>query len=136
MNGALPLRGVVVSVRGTVLDVQFETALPPIGAAIVCHGEGRTLTAEVTGHSGATTLRAIAIESTRGLRRGDPVQSDGQPLCVPVGPGLLGRVIDLRGRPLDGGPPLEAEGSLPLRRAPPPAAERRATAQLYETGIK
>jgi F-type H+-transporting ATPase subunit beta len=136
MNGGPPLRGVVVSVRGTVLDVQFETALPPVGAAIVCHGEGRTLTAEVTGHTGATSLRAIAIDSTRGLRRGDPVESDGRPPCVPVGPELLGRVIDLRGTPLDGGPPLKAEGTLPLRRPPPPAAERRATAQLYETGIK
>ena len=90
MSGALPLQGVVVSVRGTVIDARFESALPSIGAAIVCHAEGRSLTAEVTGHSGATTLRAIAIESTRGLRRGDPAESDGRPLAVPVGPELLG----------------------------------------------
>jgi F-type H+-transporting ATPase subunit beta len=133
----LPLRGVVLSIRGTVVDAHFESALPPIGAGIVCHSEGRaTVTAEVTGHASATTLRAIAIESTRGLRRGDAVESDGRPLCVPVGPGLLGRVIDLRGHALDGGPPLEVEGHRPLRCPPPGAAERRSTARLYETGIK
>jgi F-type H+-transporting ATPase subunit beta len=130
------LRGTVVSVRGTVVDVAFESALPAIGAAIVCRSDGRTVTGEVTGHAGATTVRAIAIESTRGLRRGDPVESDGQPLCVPAGPDLLGRVIDLHGRALDGGPPLVAEQNVPLRRPPPKASERRATAQLYETGIK
>jgi F-type H+-transporting ATPase subunit beta len=137
VSGAAPLRGVVVSIRGTVVDAHFESALPAVGAAIVCHTEGRrTITGEVTSHSGATRVRAIAIESTRGLRRGDPVESDGQPLCVPVGPDLLGRVIDLHGRALDGGPPLEGEAQVPLRRPPPRAAERRASAQLYETGIK
>jgi F-type H+-transporting ATPase subunit beta len=98
---------------------------------------GRTeVTGEVYGHNDATTVRAIAIESTRGLCRGDPVESEGEPLRVPVGPDLLGRVIDLHGRALDGGAPLDGQLRAPLRRPPPNAAERRTSGRVYETGIK
>jgi len=136
MDGAT-LRGEVISIRGTVVEMRFEGVLPAIGAGVVCRPEGRAqVTGEVYGHSDAATARVIAIESTRGLRRGDAVESDGEPLRVPVGPKLLGRVIDLHGRPLDGGPPLDGHVRAPLRRPPPPPATRRASGRLYETGIK
>jgi len=137
MTNRATLRGEVTSVRGTVIEMRFEGALPAIGSGVVCHPEGRDpIGGEVYGHNDATTARAIAIESTRGLHRGDRVESDAEPLRVPVGPELLGRVIDLHGRVLDGGAPLDAERRASLRRGPPSAVARRATGRLYETGIK
>jgi F-type H+-transporting ATPase subunit beta len=131
------LKGRVTSIRGTVVEVRFEGGLPPIAGGILCHPQGRPpVSGEVYGHSDAWTVRAIAIEPTRGLRRGDPVESDGEPLRVPVGPELLGRVIDLHGRPLDGGPPLDGALRSPLRCPPPAAPLRRAAGQVYATGIK
>ena len=137
MTAQPALRGEVTSIRGTVVEIRFEGVLPAIGAEIVCRPEGRPpVTGEVYGHNDAATIRAIAIESTRGLCRGDPVESDGEPLRVPVGPELLGRVIDLHGRALDGGPPLDGRLRAPLRRPPPSATERRTSGRVYETGIK
>jgi F-type H+-transporting ATPase subunit beta len=131
------LRGEVISIRGTVVEMRFDDVLPAIGSGVVCRLEGEVpVTAEVYGHNDASTVRAIAIESTRGLRRGQPVESDGEPLRVPVGPQLLGRVIDLHGRALDGGATPDGQGQLPLRRPPPSARERRASGRVYETGIK
>jgi F-type H+-transporting ATPase subunit beta len=131
------LLGEVTSIRGTVVEVRFEGVLPAIGAGVVCCPEGRApVTGEVIGHNDAVTVRAIAIESTRGLCRGDPVESDGEPLRVPVGPELLGRVIDLHGHVLDGGAPLGGSLRAPLRRPPPTADARRTSGRVYETGIK
>jgi F-type H+-transporting ATPase subunit beta len=117
--------------------MRFEGVLPAIGSEVVCcpKGMGR-VTGEVYGHKDARTVRVIAIESTRGLHRGDPVESEGAPLRVPVGEQLLGRVIDLHGRPLDRGVPLDRRVMAPLRRPPPTADSRHASGGVYETGIK
>jgi F-type H+-transporting ATPase subunit beta len=132
-----PLRGELTSIRGTVIELRFAGALPAIGSGVVCLPRaGAPVTAEICSHVDAATARAIAIESTRGLRRGDRVESDDEPLAVPVGEELLGRVTDLHGRPLDGGPALGGARRAPLRRAPPPASARRSGGSLYETGIK
>lgn len=137
MTARPTLKGQITSVRGTVVEMRFEGVLPAIGSGVVCRPDGRPpVTGEVYGHNDATTARAIAIESTRGLKRGDPVESGGEPLLVPVGQELLGRVIDLHGRALDGGPPLNGTTRARLRRPPPSASARRATGHVYETGIK
>ncbi len=132
-----PFVGHVCAVRGTVVEVRFEAGLPPIGSGISCttqqNGE---VAGEVYAHNSPDTVRVIAIDSARGLRRGDRVTSDGTPLSIPVGPRLLGRVVDLRGRPLDGRPLLDGPPHIPLRRRPPGARERRTTNDVYETGIK
>ena len=129
--------GRVTAVRGTVLDAHFDSGAPAIGMCLHCisPADGE-ITAFVHSHLGRSTVRAIAIDSTRGLRRGCPVRCDGEPLMVPVGDALLGRVIDLRGRPLDGGPALETEERWPLHRSPPPPSERRSGRDVYPTGIK
>ena len=80
------LRGEVTSIRGTVVEMRFAGPLPAIGSGVVFRSEGRApVTGEVYGHNDAMTARAIAIGSTRGLRRGAPVEYDGEPLRVPVG---------------------------------------------------
>ncbi len=136
MDDAL-LKGSVVAVRGTVVDVRFDGRLPPIGAGLICRGDGdAALPGEVYAHSDPRTARAIVTDSTRGLRRGARAESNGQPLQVTVGPGLLGRVVDLYGRPIDGGPPVEGALSRPLRRPPPTPGERRPAGGVYPTGIK
>jgi F-type H+-transporting ATPase subunit beta len=130
-------RGRVIAVRGTVLEIEIEGAMPPIFTALECGpDDASSVVAVVQAHLGPGRVRAIAIDGTRGLERGVAVRSDGLPLSVPVGRELLGRVVDLQGRPLDGGPPLETASSRPLRRPPPPAQERRPWSEVYETGIK
>jgi F-type H+-transporting ATPase subunit beta len=137
MKPAPTLAGRIVSVRGTVIEVAFDGALPPIGAALECSSaEAGAVSAEVCGHRDRVTVYGIALESTRGLRRGAPVTSDGKPLSVPVGPELLGRVIDVHGRPLDGGAGFAGVRREPLRRPPPAAAARRTARDIYPTGIK
>jgi F-type H+-transporting ATPase subunit beta len=97
---------------------------------------GEPVTAVVVAHLDLERMRAIAIDSARGLRIGAEVRSDGSPLTVPVGPELLGRVIDLRGRPLDGKAAVPAVRLRSIQQPPPPASERAPRTELYETGIK
>lgn len=130
------VKGRIASVRGTVLEIDVEGTVPTIGAALECAAEQGHVLAVVQAHVGAARLRAIALDETRGLRRGAPVHGDGRPLQVPVGRGLLGRVVDLRGTPLDGGGAIVPEDHLPLRRPPPPPWARRPWMKVYETGIK
>jgi F-type H+-transporting ATPase subunit beta len=129
--------GRVREIRGTVIDVELSIAPPPVGTALCCASAGGSrVTAAVHAHRGLSTVRAIAIDSTRGLAEGAPVWVEPGPLTVPVGEELLGRVIDLRGEPLDGGPPLDGATRLPIHRAPPDASARRPWSEVYETGIK
>lgn len=129
--------GTVISIRGTVLDVRFREQPPEIGSRLICDHRGNgMLTAFVHSHLGGSTVRAIAVDSTRGLQRGCRLQSDGGPMTVPVGNALLGRVIDLHGRPLDGGPELTAGRRLPIYRHPAPSSQRLASEEMYATGIK
>ncbi|MCA9177947.1 MAG: F0F1 ATP synthase subunit beta [Planctomycetales bacterium] len=129
--------GAVTAVRGTVLDAFFPQGAPPIGARLRCDSDADgEVISFVHSHLGQATVRAIAVDSTRGLRRGADIWSDGEPMTVPVGEALLGRVIDLRGRPLDDGPPLSDSERWPLLRPPPSPSERRPAGDLYPTGIK
>lgn len=131
------IRGRVAAVRGTVLEVDIDGAIPPLTTALECRlSDGASVTAVVQAHLGASRVRAIAIDSTRTLKRGARVYGDGLPLTVPVGRGLLGRVVDLHGHAIDGGPPIAADARRPLHRPPPPPGERRPWTEVYETGIK
>lgn len=131
------LRGTVRAVHGTVLDIDLEAGAAPVKTALRCAvGGGRWVNAAVHAHMGEHRVRAIALGSTRGLARGAEVEVEGLPLEVPVGPALLGRVVDLQGRALDGGPSLDAEPRRSIHRPPPPAAARRPWGEVHETGIK
>ncbi|WNG23200.1 F0F1 ATP synthase subunit beta [Cystobacter fuscus] len=129
--------GRVIAVRGTVVDVRFDAQVPPLEAALHCEVEDtRRVTAIIHSHLGGGEVRAICLDSARGLRRGAPVFSDGAPLRVPVGPELLGRVIDLRGEPLDAGPSLQGLRRTSIHRPPPGPSQQRQGGEFYATGIK
>lgn len=131
------LIGRVAAVRGTVVEVDIAGAMPPIETAVECRlAENASVTAVVQAHVDRSRVRTIAIDATRGLKHGAEVWSSGKPLTVPVGRELLGRVIDLEGHPLDGGPPVNTPVRRSLHRAPPPPEERRPWTEVYETGIK
>lgn len=131
------IHGEVTAVRGTVVDVSFADGLPPLETAIDCQlNEDSWVTAVVHAHLGGSIVRAIATDSTRGVKRGAKVTCKGHRLRIPVGQQLIGRVIDLHGRPLDGAPELNWDESLPLHRAPPPPSMCRGLGEVYPTGIK
>jgi F-type H+/Na+-transporting ATPase subunit beta len=131
--------GRVTAVRGAVLDVVFETGtLPGVEEALsIVRDDGSRLTAEVEAHLNATTVRALALQSTAGLRRGARVEARGGPLEVPVGDAVLGRLLDVGGAVHDGGAPLDAAAPRrPIHHAPPPLAALRGSTGIFTTGIK
>ena len=123
--------GRVTAVRGAVLDVAFEGAtLPPIDHALIIKSDkGAPIIAEVQSHLDETTVRAIALQSTAGLRRGVVAHATGGPLEVPVGEAVLGRLLDLTGAIGDKGKPFAADvPRRPIHRSPhlwQPRAVRR-----------
>ena len=137
-SSSAPMAGQVDAIRGTIVDVVFENNVPPLAAAMKCATDcaEEAITAVVHSHLDGARVRAIAIESTRGLRRGCRVECDGLPLSVPVGQRLLGRVIDLHGRPIDGGPDFDHTERRSVHRDPPSQGRRRSSGEIYPTGIK
>lgn len=133
----LVAKGFVGAVHGTVVDVLFAGALPPLFAALGCRiSDDRAITLVVHSHLDRTRVRTVALQPTRGLRRGSTVNYDGQLLSVSTGRSLLGRVIDVQGRPLDGGGPLSDTVARAVHKSPPRHGERVQTGDIYHTGIK
>jgi len=131
--------GRVVAVKGPVIDVAFDTSeLPPIDdALLVAHRDGRIVIAEVQAHLDRHHLRAIALDPTAGLRRGDRVDWTGGQISVPVGKNVLGRLIGVTGAVGDGGAEFPVDTPRwPIHRAAPPLAVQSAGNQLFLTGIK
>ncbi|MGE0745637.1 MAG: F0F1 ATP synthase subunit beta [Rhodospirillales bacterium] len=132
-------RGRVIAVRGSIVDARFAGGgLPEVMDAIEIEWDDRRpLVAEVQQHLDTQTVRAVALQPTAGLRRGAAVRATGRPLTVPVGDAVLGRLIDVLGRPVDG---LGAfDGSVARRpvHAPSPALEGiSAGTEVFQTGIK
>ena len=130
-------RGEVLQVIGAVVDVAFESSeLPHILDALLVERDGPPLVLEVQQHLGNDVARCIAMQSTDGLRRGEPVIATGSPITVPVGKQVLGRMFNVVGEPIDGGPPLEAAKRLPIHREPPAVSEQAVSTEILETGIK
>ena len=96
--------GRISQVLGAVVDVKFENVdeLPPILTALECDNHGRNLVLEVAQHLGEEVVRCIAMDTTDGLVRGLEVVNTGHPIEVPVGPEMLGRIINVIGEPVDG----------------------------------
>jgi F-type H+-transporting ATPase subunit beta len=112
--------GRITQVIGAVVDVQFEDHLPEILNALETQNQGQRLVFEVAQHLGESTVRAIAMDSTEGLVRGQECSDTGQPIAVPVGAGTLGRIMNVVGEPIDEAGPVKAEGQRPIH-APAPS---------------
>ncbi|MCA9047657.1 MAG: F0F1 ATP synthase subunit beta, partial [Planctomycetaceae bacterium] len=128
--------GRVVSVRGSVVDVQFDRDLPPIRAELRADGGPQEVVVEVLTQMDAKTVRGIALTPTRGLSRGSVVRSTGHPLQVPVGESLLGRMFDVFGNIIDGGPPVNATDRRSIHHESPSLIERPTASDIFLTGIK
>ncbi|OGJ72851.1 F0F1 ATP synthase subunit beta [Candidatus Peribacteria bacterium RIFOXYC2_FULL_55_14] len=130
--------GSVLQVIGAVVDCSFEQGetIPSLFAALKVQIDGKDLTLEVQQHLQKGVIRAVAMGSTDGLRRGAPVEDTGQPIMVPVGPETLGRMSDVLGNPIDGMPPIKAKKKYPLHRDAPGFTEQSTKTEILETGIK
>ncbi len=131
--------GKVVQVIGPVVDVKFAGGeVPSIYNALKLEipGEKIDITLEVAQHLGDQTVRAVAMSSTDGLRRGMTVTDTGSPISVPVGRGVLGRVLNVLGEPVDELGPVKHEKRYPIHRSAPPLVEQSTKKQILETGIK
>jgi F-type H+-transporting ATPase subunit beta len=128
--------GKITQVIGAVVDVQFEDHLPAILNALETKNGGNRLVLEVAQHLGESTVRTIAMDSSEGLVRGQEVTDTGQPIAVPVGPGLLGRIINVIGDPVDEAGPVTAETKRAIHQNAPAYTDQSTEAQILVTGIK
>src|ERR671926_461068 len=134
--------GRVVQVIGPVLDVEFEPEhLPEIYNALVIEDSSGPvpvrLTAEVQQHIGQNQVRAVAMSSTDGVTRGMQVVDTDGPITAPVGNAPLGRILNVLGEPVDGGPPLPLDTERwPIHREAPKFTDLEPKTEIFETGIK
>src|SRR4030081_769547 len=132
--------GTIVKVLGPVVDVEFTEGLPGIYDALTCdytvQNEPAKLTLEVQQHLGDKWVRTISMSGTEGVKRGCKVMESGMPISMPVGEGVMGRVFDVTGNPVDERGPVEAEKYYPIHRPPPPLVDQSTSPQVLATGIK
>ena len=136
--------GHISQVIGPVVDVHFnlegldaEVALPKIHDAMtVIRKDGRTLIIEVQQHIGEDTVRTVAMDSTDGLKRGMEVVPTGQPITMPVGAQIRGRVMNVVGETIDGMSELDKKDGFPIHREPPRFEDLATTQEVLFTGIK
>ncbi|GAX61969.1 F0F1 ATP synthase subunit beta [Candidatus Scalindua japonica] len=132
-------KGEVVQIIGPVVDVRFSPGeLAPIRNALKIEDKKRniSLVAEVAQHIGNDTARCVALAPTDGMVRGIEVIDTGEPISVPVGREVLGRIFNLLGEPLDKIGDVKAKQRLPIHRTPPSFEEREAVTTVFETGLK
>jgi F-type H+-transporting ATPase subunit beta len=128
--------GIVRQVIGAVVDVAFEDRLPAILNALETDNHGVRLVLEVAQHLGENTVRCIAMDSTEGLVRGQTVADTGAPISVPVGPEMLGRIINVIGDPVDEEGPVTAVEFRAIHQPAPEYVEQSTEAEILVTGIK
>ena len=133
-------KGKIVRVSGPVVDVEFPDDLPPIYNALTVEykvqNQPARMTLEVQQHLGDKWVRTISMSGTEGIKRGFEVTDSGAPISVPVGEGVMGRVLDVTGTPVDDRGPIQAEKYYPIHRQPPPLVDQSTSPQVLATGIK
>jgi len=129
-------RGRISQIIGAVVDVEFEGDLPTILNALETDNNGRRLVLEVAQHLGQNTVRAIAMDSTEGLVRGQGVTDTGAAISIPVGPGNLGRIMNVIGEPIDERGPLDTSIMAPIHRQAPDFVDQATETEVLVTGIK
>ena len=132
--------GRIVQVIGPVVDVEFPESLPAIHNALhvdySLQGNPIQLVLEVQQHLGDNWVRTVAMSSTEGLKRGFDAVDTGEPISMPVGEGVMGRVFDVTGRTVDERGPVRAEARNPIHRPAPTLMEQATSPQILTTGIK
>jgi F-type H+-transporting ATPase subunit beta len=130
-------KGKVLQILGAVVDVQFEEGqVPAILNALETQNDGKTLVLEVAQHLGENTVRAIAMDMTDGLTRGQEVIDTGNAISVPVGPQVLGRIMNVTGDVIDEGPAIETKEKWGIHREAPSFADQATEVEQLVTGIK
>lgn len=130
--------GHISQVMGAVVDVKFDNVdeLPPILTALECVNNGQKLVLEVAQHLGESVVRTIAMDSTDGLVRGLEVVNTGAPIEVPVGPSMLGRIVNVIGEPVDGRGEIHSDFHYPIHRPAPAFVDQSTETEVLTTGIK
>ncbi len=134
--------GEIVQVMGPVVDVEFPPGkLPKIYTALTITNKfiddrEDNLVVEVAQHLGENTVRCIAMDTTDGLTRGQVVKDTGNPIRMPVGAEVLGRILNVIGQPVDELGPVNARHFLPIHREPPAFTDQSTQVEMFETGIK
>ena len=129
-------KGKVTQVIGAVVDVHFDGHLPAILNALETDNNGKTLILEVAQHLGENTVRAIAMDATEGLVRGQEVIDRGEPISVPVGDATLGRILNVVGEPVDEKGPIKAKEHRTIHQPAPEFSEQATESEILVTGIK
>lgn len=133
-------KGKIVQVVGPVVDVEFTGLLPRIYHALTVefHSEEgpAKITLEVQQHLGDNWVRTVSMSGTEGLKRGFEVLDTGAPIMMPVGEGVMGRVFDVTGNPVDERGPVKADKYYPIHRAAPPLVDQSTSPEVLPTGIK
>ena len=130
-------KGTIVQVKGPVVDVAFAPgSLPQLKEALEVELDGRRQVMEVAQHVGGDTVRCFMLSPSEGLGRGVEVTATGGPISVPVGEGVLGRMFNVLGEPIDEKGPVETPEKWSIHRDPPPFEEQNPDTEILETGIK
>ena len=128
--------GKITQVIGAVVDVAFEGELPSILTALETTVDGRRLVLEVAQHLGEGNVRTIAMDATEGLVRGQAVTNTGTQICVPVGKGVLGRIMNVIGEPIDDRGPVQTDKTWTIHRSAPDFIDQSTESEILPTGIK
>lgn len=130
--------GLITQIVGPVIDVEFQQGeLPEIYNALnIYHEDGTVVVAEVQQMLGSNRVRTVAMSSTDGLKRGMKVINTGEPIKVPVGKPILGRILNVIGEPVDKMGPVETNEYLPIHRESPKLVDQNTEIEILETGIK
>lgn len=132
--------GKIIQVIGPVVDVDFDSYLPFINEALDIvydfDGKKKNLVLEVAAHLGDNRVRAIAMDMTEGLTRGQVVVARGEMITVPVGEAVLGRIFNVIGEVVDGGAPVKSDLRWAIHREAPKFEEQSTKTEIFETGIK
>ncbi len=137
MNKMEQIKGTLQKIIGPVVDVKFpEGHMPELLNAIKIEAGDHVVTAEVAQHLRSDEARCIALSSTDGLSRGMVAYDTGEPIKVPVGPEVLGRLFNVLGEPIDRKGEIITELKHPIHRAAPKFAQQNTSSEIFETGIK
>jgi len=130
------ISGKISQVLGAVVDIEFESELPPILNALEVDNNGSKLILEVAQHLGENSVRTIAMDTTDGLVRGQTATDTGSPISMPVGPQTLGRIMNVVGDPVDERGDIGTTQKYPIHRPAPEFVDQSTETEVLVTGIK